>query len=129
MSELCRIIIPWDVNRTSPNRRLHWARRNVLNQSAKLLAFNQWVQAGRPTARDTVRVSVIVRRYRRLDNDNALAGCKPVFDGLFRDAITPDDGPEWVTLGTVTQETGARWLGAEEVEVIVEPAQPIDPRD
>lgn len=39
---------------------------------------------------------------------------------LFVRAITPDDGPKWLTLGEVRVESGKRWADAPEVEFIVE---------
>lgn len=119
MAELCRLIVPVDVNQMNPNRRgklRDWIRTKTAHKKA---AWGVWVQAGKPKAQTPVIVSVIVRRGKQLDEDNARASLKAVFDGLFKKAITPDDSPAWVKLGTLTQEIDKRWKYAAEVEIVV----------
>jgi hypothetical protein len=125
MTEVCRLIIPVDVNEQNPNRRgklRNWIRAKMEHKKA---AYYVWVKAGKPKARSLVTVSVIVRRGHMLDEDNARASLKAVFDGLFKKAITPDDSPEWVRLGTLTQEINKRWKYAPEVEIIVRQGPPL----
>ena len=121
MSEPLRIVVQFDVNRTSPNRMsgLHWAEKGDLQRIAKELARYCWERAGRPTLAPPVRVDIIVRRGRRMDADNALAGCRGLINGLFKGAVTQDDGPDFLQLGTLTQECGKSWKGAPEVEFII----------
>lgn len=117
--ELCRLIIPVDANTQNPNRRgklRTWIRNKVAHQQA---ARAVWLKAGKPKAPGPVVVSVIIRRCRVLDEDNAWASCKALFDALFKRAITPDDSPQWVRLGTMNQETGGKWYSRPEVEIIV----------
>ena len=117
--EICRLIIPVDANDQNPNRRgklRAWIRAKTAHKRA---AEWIWVQAGRPVALSPVTVSVTIRRGRTLDEDNARASLKAIFDALFKRAITPDDSPKWVKLGTLTQEVGKRWKQKPEVEIIV----------
>lgn len=123
MSELCRLIVPVDVNEQNPNRRRKlrdWIRAKTAHKKA---AWAVWVKAGKPKAQSAVTVSVVVRRGHMLDEDNARASLKAVFDGLFKKAITPDDSPQWVRLGTLTQEIDKRWKYAPEVEIVVREAR------
>ncbi len=46
--------------------------------------------------------------------------CGNRFNG---EAITPDDGPKWVSLGTVTQKTGKRWIGQEMIALAIWPRE------
>lgn len=122
MPDAIRIVVPWDPNRTSENRVASANRfaRSHLMKTAKELARMAWLAAGKPTSAVPVRVSVIVRRGRRMDDWNIPGACKPLIDGLFVRGVTPDDGPRWVHLGGVRQETGKRWAGREECEFIIE---------
>ncbi len=126
------IVVPIDIQRTSPNQRLHWAERNRRNQSARNAAQAAWVKAGRPKCKRPVTVELIVRRGRVLDADNAVSSTKPIIDQLFgsrsRGAgrtklpglITPDDSPEFVRLsGNVKQIVGPSWRGKEEIEFVI----------
>lgn len=126
--EICRLTIPIDVNTQNPNRRgklRSWLQAKAAHKEA---AHTMWLLAGKPKASSPVIVSVIIRRYRVLDEDNAWASCKAIFDALFNRnrhlyGITPDDSAKWVTLGTMTQETGGCWYCRPEVEVIVSTQQ------
>ncbi len=120
-----------DPSRTSLNQRLHPQERARRNTVAKQAALAAWTQAGCPKVNGPVRVSITVRRAKRLDTDNAISGCKPLIDGLFAERrrkgypvepglITPDDSPEWLALGEVTQEIGPEWKGREQVIVRIE---------
>ncbi len=120
MTMTITLTVPVDPGMTSPNRRLHWAERNRRNEKAALYAFWAWNHAGCPWVSGPVVVSVHVRRGRIMDDDNLWAGFKPIRDALFKHRITPDDSPRWVTQGTLTQETGRRWVGREECVITVE---------
>jgi hypothetical protein len=120
--ELCRIIVPWDVARTAPNaRRSHWDRRigNSEAHRAREWAHIAWKQAGCPRARGRVRVILVARRRRAMDWDNIVAGAKPVLDGLFKDAITPDDSPACIESISVAQDTRRIHHRSESLEVVV----------
>ena len=120
MSEVCRLIIPVDANEMNPNKRRRlrdWIRAKTEHKRAAEWA---WAAASFPIATRPVTVSVTIRRGRTLDEDNARASLKAVFDGLFKNGITPDDSPKWVKLGTLTQEVGKRWKLKPEIEIVVE---------
>ena len=122
--EQIRIVVPWDVSRTSANNivrlRNPYARARLYKR-AKDVARYAWMAAGRPTLAPPVKVDIVVRRGRRLDDDNAVSGCKQLRDAIFTDGVTPTDAPRHLTLGTVTQETGAAWKYSPEVEFIISP--------
>lgn len=117
------ITVPFDVGRTSPNRRMHWAVRAREVKRARLFAESAWRAAGSPTMTEPVDVSLLVRRGRRMDLDNLLASCKGALDGLFNEAITPDDSETWVRSLRVAQETGRQWKGAEQLVVTITPVE------
>ena len=123
MNDPIRFVILFDVARVSPNQRLNRWERNRRNQAGRLNAFNEWAHAGRPQVDCPVVVDVVIRRARALDHDNAVASLKPCLDGIFKDALTPDDSPRWLTLGEVRQETAKEWKGKEHVEFIVRPRE------
>lgn len=91
-----RIEIPFDPARLSPNKNLHWAKERRIRHESYLLARAAWRHIGRPRSKFPVEVRVTVYRSRNMDGDNALRGCKGITDGLFKDAITPDDSPRWL---------------------------------
>jgi hypothetical protein len=119
--------IAWDAGRLTPNktRGMHWAEVGRLSDHAKTAARVAYYAAGCPEIDGKVRISIVVRRPRRTDPDATLASVKPIVDALFcRDkngtGITPDDSDRYVEYGSISQETGARWRGCEEVEIRVE---------
>ncbi len=115
---MIRIIVPVDPQQASPNKRGHWAKLAKVKHHHKETAALCWMAAGRPRSRESVHVEVIIRRGRFIDQDNALACCKALIDGLFKDAITPDDSPTWVKSYTIRQEVGSQWKQHPEVEFI-----------
>lgn len=120
------IVIPWDVSRTAENttrRGGHWSQRARVMKSAREVAYLCWVMAGSPEAGCKVRVNVTCRRGRQMDTCNIVGGIKPLLDGVFVKAMTPDDSPRWLELGCVTQVTGKQWRGAEQVEFIITEAE------
>lgn len=126
MGDAIRILVHTDIGKLSPNLRIHWQERRRRAKVAAAAAVAAWLAAGSPVADGPVAVSLIIRRGRAMDADNAIASCKAVIDALFRRSrtgagVTPDDGPRWVHLGDVRQETGGQWRGREEVEVVVVP--------
>jgi len=63
-----------------------------------------------------------------MDPDNAMACIKACVDGLFcrnRNGygVTPDDSCHWLSWGEVRQETGKRFVGAEQVEFVIVPRE------
>src|SRR3972149_3070616 len=77
-TRVIRIVVPFDINLTNPNRMqsLHWRGRRQREARGKYLATMAWMAAGKPTASRAVGVTLIVRRGRRLDDDNAVGGAK-----------------------------------------------------
>jgi hypothetical protein len=118
------LTVYYDPAKLTLNQRLHWRERHRRNVVAKECAVAAWTQAGCPAAVGPRIVHVTSRRARALDADNLVAALKPIIDALFKGRITPDDSPEWVQLGTVTQETAARYRGHEELELRIEERQP-----
>lgn len=120
--EVCRITIPVDPNYTSPNRSggRHWSTQGKRKEIAYNAAFSCWHNAGRPKATGPVRYHLIVRRGRVMDEDNIHSGLKACRDALFNHAITPSDSAKWVTIGSITQETGKQYGKRPEVVFIVE---------
>lgn len=119
-SDPIRITVPFDPHRLSSNQRLHWGERARRTQAVRTAARWAWRQAGEPQMDGPVRVSMLVRRGRPIDADNAVSGSKAARDALFVKGITPDDSPQWVTLGEVSFETGAWWRDRPEVVFTVE---------
>lgn len=119
-----RLVVPFNLQRCSPNRRLHHMAKARETRAAREAARCAWVAAGSPRLEGKVRVSVIVRRARPLDQANIWAACKGALDGIFVEGVTPDDGPEFVELGRVQQEVGKAWKGAEQVVFVIERAAP-----
>lgn len=115
-----RITVPFDPSLLSNNQRLHWAERQRRTRAVRDTARLCWLQAGSPQAAGPVRVSLIVRRGRKMDADNLLTGCKGAADALFKQAVTPDDGPRWLSWGEVEQETGKQYALKPEVIFIIE---------
>lgn len=127
--EALRITVKWDSSKTSANRHRgasigrarEWAR---FQAEARRAARSAWILAGEPRLDCPVRVSLLVRRGRVMDLGNIVGGCKPLMDGIFTNAVTPDDSPKWVAeLGGVKQIAGKEWKGKEEVVFIIEPIE------
>lgn len=116
------ITVPIDPNRCSPNRyKRNWRAKAAEAKAARTAARLTWLAAGSPTMDRPVEVTLLIRRGRKIDPDNALACCKHLLDGLFNDAVTPRDTESWVRYVEVRQETGQRWALRPEVVVIVRP--------
>ncbi len=118
---MIRVTVPWDPDNASRNRLdgRHWTVKRHAYAKGQETAAWAWIAAGRPRAPGAVLVTLLIRRAEWMDLDGALSGCKPVIDGLFRKAITPNDSPVWIRSVTVLQE---RRAGRSEVEVLVENA-------
>ena len=114
------ITVPVDPQKASPNQRGHWAKLAKVKKEFRDAAHLCWLAAGRPKAEGPVNVNVIIRRGRLIDQDNALACCKSLIDGLFNKAVTPNDSREWILNYTVNQETGRVWQYQPEVEFVIE---------
>lgn len=98
----------------------------------KMRMFLAWQEGGSPTYSEPVRISFVVRRGRKLDPDNALAGLKPIIDGLTARAtgtagLVPDDTGDWISYAPVDFNTGDVWKGhLAHVVLIVEPMSTIN---
>jgi len=95
-------LLPVNLGLLNPNKPMHYMAKHRLRQTVKTAAHTVWVSQGKPTAKGRVRVDLISMRKKALDEDNMWAAFKAVGDGLFNNAMTPDDSPKHVTLGTVT---------------------------
>ena len=127
--EEIRITVLWDVARLSPNARMHPGKRLRLEREAKAAAGVGYALAGHPRIDGPVDVRLLLRRARKLDDDNAIAACKHARDVLFNrnrfgTGITPDDDAAHVRVTGVDWETGPEWRGREEVVFIVTPRLP-----
>lgn len=115
------ITITFDIARCSPNRRMHWRTRAREAKAARAAARWAWRISGEPRAIGPVEVSILIRRGRVMDEDNALASCKSLLDGLLNDGVTPNDSLAWVRHVEVGQETGKGWGQRPEVVFTVRP--------
>ena len=115
------ITVLYDINRLSPNGRLHWREKAKRVKSAKSRAYFAWIAAGKPTWSVPVTVAIHVQQGRVIDADNALACCKPLIDGIFGGNATPDDSAQWVEFLPVTFETGAKFRHKEIVTFTIQP--------
>jgi hypothetical protein len=93
---IARLVVHFDVSKTSQNARCHFWKIAKWNKSAKLAAAEAWLRGGMPRFDFPVDVRLINCRTRTMDELNFGAACKGVVDGLFKDRVTPDDSPEWV---------------------------------
>jgi hypothetical protein len=129
MAEPIVITVSFDPQSLSPNQRIHWRERARRTKAARALALWKWALAKRPVADGPVEVSLLVRRGRLIDPDGALAGCKPILDGLLSqkrnhgDGVTPDDSAAFVRYLPVEFETGREWQGREQVVVTIVPVE------
>lgn len=121
MSELCRLTIKVDLGAWLPNKMKKYKLKTRMKMSwpAWTAAKSEWLKAGSPKARGKVGYELIVRRAREADDDNLIAAFKNFRDGIFVNAITPDDSPRYVKFLGIEQEIDSRWFRKEEVEVIV----------
>lgn len=119
---VCCLTIPYDPGPAAPNKllRKHWSVRQKHAKKTDQLAYAYWHNAGKPRANGPVVVTYTVRRGRKLDADGCLGALKFLTDGLFRNRITPDDAPEWVTFNPVIQVCSPKSKAAPEVSVLVE---------
>jgi hypothetical protein len=94
-----------------PNRRLQWyqlaGQKKAWRGSAHILAQSarneaRWPLPGVWHLFATPRVTILLRRVRLLDHDNAYASVKPIVDGL-QGALIHSDAPDKCEL-LVTQE-------------------------
>lgn len=113
-----------DPGRLSLNNGMHYQTRYRKQKAAKRAAHAAWMAAGRPRSEVPVIVDIVVRRGRSMDHDNIVSGLKGSIDGLFKDAITPDDSAKWVELGAIVLETGKRFADKPCVVFIVSPRDP-----
>lgn len=119
-----QVVVPWDPITTADNRVrcLHHQARANLYRRAREAGRLAWLASGGERLTGPVRVSLHVRRARVCDLMNLWGGAKPVADGVFNDALLPNDGPEFLReLGPVTLERGKQWKGREECVFTVEP--------
>ena len=72
----------------------HWAVRSHRNKRLLDTVFvAAWNAGWRKSMPKFTTVEVVIRNWRG-DVDNAIAGCKPIIDGLWRNDIIPGDNPK-----------------------------------
>ncbi len=113
------VIVKYDVNRLSPNQRIFWAERSKRTKAAKALAEWSWRTQGRPGFNGPCNYHLVIFRGRRIDQDNAVASCKAILDGLFHGQMLPDDSEKYAKLHGIEQVTGKAWERCEAVQVAV----------
>jgi hypothetical protein len=128
VADTVTLTVKFDPHRLSANQRIHWRERAKRAKCAKEAARYAWHCAGSPVIDGPVEVSLLVRRGRVIDPDNALGGMKAAIDSLFNASrngygVTPDDSAEFVRWLPVQFETGKEWLGREEVLVTIRPLE------
>lgn len=115
------ITVSCDINRLSPNGRLHWREKASRVKAARTRAYFAWKAADSPRFTTPVTVAIHVQRGRVIDADNALACCKPLIDGIFGGNATPDDSAQWVEFLPITFETGDKFRRRETVTFTIQP--------
>jgi hypothetical protein len=130
LSRSIPLVIPGDPAALSPNARLHPAARRQLVRDWKAKTWDAWEKAGRPRLTPPVAICFLVRRARKMDQDNcanslALKGMLDVLTDRHcpyeqSGQMLPDDGPDQVPFISVGQQVGPEWKGREEVLMIVE---------
>lgn len=93
---IARLVVHFDVAKTSQNARKNFMAIHRANKKAKLAAGEAWMVYGMPRFDFPVDILLINCRTRTMDEFNFGGACKGIIDGLFKDRITPDDSPEWV---------------------------------
>lgn len=134
------IIIKADIQPFAQNAcNRDWRIQHSSNEKAKRLGRKAWRDAGSPTFDRQVRISVLIRRTRRIDELNIPGACKHFLDGFCRGrkiskdkttkkmvsqripSMIPDDNTKWARWGTFEQEIKPYYEEAEEIVFIVEP--------
>jgi hypothetical protein len=72
----------------------HWAVRSRHNKAMYDTVFALAYQAGWRKSMPKFTKVVITIIGGKLDHDNAIGGCKPIVDGLWRNDIIPGDNPK-----------------------------------
>jgi len=71
--------------------RMHWAKRQRVRDWWAQQAWVVWLRAGQPRfERPVIQYRLYYRDNRRRDQDNAIASCKPILDGLKGHAFEDD---------------------------------------
>lgn len=99
--------------------------RSKFNKALRL-AKRAWIAAGKPVAppgRQRLDVHVVRSSGRDLDEANIWWGLAGFIDGLFCDAITADDSPEFLHLGEITQESDPKFLQREFIRFTIAPME------
>ena len=111
----------------SPNLRLHFHERARRMAVWRLRVWGAWNNLGRPISKGPVRVSITVYRSRAVDQDNLVASCKAILDGLTGkggrippEGMLPDDSPATIHSLEVRQVVGREWKGCEGTVIEVE---------
>lgn len=117
------LVVPFDLRRLSPNKthRMHWAVLMGLKRGSARFIVAAYRVAGQPKMAPPVRLTLIVRRGRRIDDDTAISAMKWVRDSLATCLGYKSDGPNWMSMGEVRYECGKRWKDAPQFELWIEP--------
>lgn len=87
------ITMPLPSRELSPNARIHWAKKARAVKKHRADALVAAVANGQRPKWKQARAATIfyVKDKRRRDADNALASCKPIFDGIVDAGVLADD--------------------------------------
>jgi Holliday junction resolvase RusA-like endonuclease len=131
-----RIHIPLPPTELSPNRRVHWAKKNQAVQCYKTDC--RWtVRKARcdnllPTtwplfAHASMQLTVIKRRvkgcYLPRDPDNAIASVKAAIDAMTCEGLWVDDSPKFLTILPIKFETPKRGSKETGIRVTIEESE------
>jgi hypothetical protein len=94
---MTRFRIPWVPPSNNRALRMHWTKRDEL---VRVAATHVLAVAGRPSTPEwaRVRVRIVMRRRRPMDQDNAYGAVKPLVDALVRLGYAVDDSRRWMRL-------------------------------
>lgn len=97
--EVMYIEFPAPAEMLNLNDRLHWRKRNELEQAWQMAAFVAARNSGAKNfSRSVVTVIFKVASKRRRDPHNFVATVKPIVDGLVKAGWWPDDNSDWVAV-------------------------------
>ncbi len=96
-----------------------------LKKVARTAARYAWIEAERPRMTGPARLTLIVRRGMKTDDDAMISGAKEIRDEIGKCLGYPSD--RWIMQGPVRFECGRQWRGAKaHVEVWIEAMGDID---
>lgn len=112
-----------------------WHMMAQRRKAARGLGKAAWLNAGKPRFDRRVRVDAHVCRStgRLLDEPNIWAALKGFIDGICtkhpttkQPRLVPDDNPNWLKCGEITQASSRAQKGRERIELTFTPIEPFD---